>query len=115
MEALAKASSPRLSPLSSPTGLADHHRPGYGTSPEVRLILTPLRSRFPSARVTPVWNQADTEGLRQTALSMLEFLGEKVGLITCTLALNFSRTQEESLSSMTDAGILLLYASVFCP
>ena len=48
--------------------------------------LTPLRSRFPSARVTPVWNQADTEGLRQTALSMLEFLGEKDGLITCTLS-----------------------------
>ena len=47
--------------------------------------LTPLRSRFPSARVIPVWNQADTEELRQAALSMLEFLGEKDGLITCTL------------------------------
>lgn len=47
--------------------------------------LTPLRSRFPSARVIPVWNQADTEKLRQAALSMLEFLGEKDGLITCTL------------------------------
>ena len=84
MEALAKASS-RLSPLSSPQGwktitardMALLQKSGY---------LTPLRSRFPSARVTPVWNQADTEGLRQTALSMLEFLGEKDGLITCTLS-----------------------------
>ena len=84
MEALAKVSS-RLSPLSSPQGwqtitardMALLQKSGY---------LTPLRSRFPSARVIPVWNQADTEELRQTALSMLEFLGEKDGLITCTLS-----------------------------
>ena len=83
VEALAKASS-RLSPLSSPQDwqtitaqdMALLQKSGY---------LTPLRSRFPSARVIPVWNQADTEELRQAALSMLEFLGEKDGLITCTL------------------------------
>ncbi len=83
VEALAKVSS-RLSPLSSPQDwqiitaqdMALLQKSGY---------LTPLRSRFPSARVIPVWNQADTEELRQAALSMLEFLGEKDGLITCTL------------------------------
>lgn len=47
--------------------------------------LVPLRSRFP-APVIPVWNQADTPELQETALSMLEFLGEKKGLVTCTLA-----------------------------
>ena len=46
--------------------------------------LVPLRSRF-SAPVIPVWNQADTEELQKTALSMLEFLGETEGLVTCTL------------------------------
>lgn len=46
--------------------------------------LVPLRSRFP-ARVIPVWNQADTPELQQTALSMLEFLGETEGLVTCML------------------------------
>lgn len=47
--------------------------------------LVPLRSRF-HAQVIPVWNQADTPELQETALSMLEFLNEKEGLITCTLA-----------------------------
>lgn len=47
--------------------------------------LVPLRSHFP-APVIPVWNQADTPELQETALSMLEFLGEKKGLVTCTLA-----------------------------
>ena len=47
--------------------------------------LVPLRSRFP-APVIPVWNQADTPELQETALFMLEFLDEKKGLVTCTLA-----------------------------
>ena len=84
VEVLAKVSS-RLSLLSSPQDwqtitaqdMALLQKSGY---------LTPLRGRFPSTRVIPVWNQADTEELRQTALSMLEFLGEKDGLITCTLS-----------------------------
>lgn len=46
--------------------------------------LVPLRSRFP-APVIPVWNQADTPELQATALSMLEFLGEPEGLVTCAL------------------------------
>ena len=84
MDALAKVSS-RLSPLSFAQGwqtitardMALLQKSGY---------LTPLRSRFSSARVIPVWNQADTPELQETARSMLEFLGEKKGLVTCTLA-----------------------------